>query len=977
MSAAPAESFFGRLRFLAGAVVIFFGLVAGWPLVAHGDEMGHPVLRDFPPGKSKIAHLCQALIQGPDDCIYLGNGPALRYYDGRSWPLIKLPTATAGIRKFALSNDGTIYAGGAGVIGWIRVADGDRRFVSLAGELPEADRDFEDIYDVLAVGDAVYFTAHQKILIWSKGRFRSVACPTPAHSRGARLHRVDDRVYVTALGRPLCQLKNGRLEEVADDPALRKNQIIAMEAGPAGSLRLLTAEKGFYQIVEGRVTVFSCEANRWLSGKRIICMQRLADGSGVVAFSSVSGDGGMRFDVGGRYVGPLNQAIGLYVNTIRAFGSDREGGLWLGTETGLIRMEWPSAVTLFDAINGLGVGAVAAVTRYEGRLYTATTEGVYRLMPSDSTGRVAQFERVFKQPVYALLSHPNGLLAMGYTDLLLQDGGDFKPVAVLPPGGGILVRSKRDPARVWIGTMRGLQSVRHTPQGWIDEGLVPGIDESIQSVAEAADGSLWLTTSGRGRIHGIIDAGTGRPARFASDGDAESPTGILAEAPSGQDGARWIARANGIEQIPADGGRPRRWPQLVNRSVGAVTLLREENEATGNVLWVGGTKGLARVELVRAFPAPAPLAVHLNTEDVRAGGEIKPGPVTLRFAYLALRHQLNDSVEYQSRLHGDEEEWTAWSKERERTLVNLSAGDYRFEVRARDADGILSEPATLSFVVLAHWWETRWAYLGYTLLGLILFSGGVRVRTHALHRRADHLEALIKERTAELDRQNHELIRLNKLELDEKISARLAEEKARLEVLRYQLNPHFLFNTLASISAALPVGRTTARTMVERLAEFCRLTLHRADERDWTTLGGEMQLLRAYLEIEQSRWGDLLEVKIVCDPALEEEHLPHFLILPLLENALKYGRATSPDRVGVSLAVQKDADGALVLEVENTGEWIEPGAKKTVSSLGIGLENLRERLARHFPKAHELVITHGQGSVRVTLRLWSAPRSGL
>ena len=163
--------------------------------------------------------------------------------------------------------------------------------------------------------------------------------------------------------------------------------------------------------------------------------------------------------------------------------------------------------------------------------------------------------------------------------------------------------------------------------------------------------------------------------------------------------------------------------------------------------------------------------------------------------------------------------------------------------------------------------------------------------------------------------------------------------------------------------------------MVERLAEFCRLTLHRPNDRDWTTVGEEVQILRSYLEIEQSRWGALLDVEIDSDPALAGEQLPHFLLLPLVENALKYGRATSPDRVGLRLTAARAADGALVFTVANTGEWIEPATKKTVSTLGIGLENLRERLARHYPRTHHLDFSHANGWVTVILRIFSPPRA--
>jgi hypothetical protein len=896
-------------------------------------ELGHPVVREFPPGKSLIGHVCQALTQDAAGHVYLANDASLRCYDGTVWRPIKLPTECAGIRKFATTANGTIFAGGAGVIGWLRGAGADAEFVSLADRLPPTALGHDEIFDVLAVGATVYFADEEKILAWRDGRFTVIPYPSPPRSRGARLHRVGDAVYVTALDRPLCRLVGNRLEVVAEDHVLRDNQIITIEEGAAGTLTLLTARQGFFQLVNGRVTPLAVEANRWLAGRTIMRAQRLADGSRAVAFTAVSGWGGMRFDPQGRYVGPIDSSIGLYVNTVRDFLQDHEGGLWLGTDTGVLRIEWPSAVSVFDAVNGLGSGAVVDVARHEGVLHAATGEGVFRLWPGDATGRVARFERVHAYPAYALASHPGGLLVVGYNEVLVMTATGFSPVAALPAGGGSLYRSKRDPDRVWITSVHGIQSIRHTPAGWRDEGPA---DPKRPRDEISAD--------------------------FLTPGYGGDPTGT-----------RWRVDNAGIARVPPGGGEPQYLPQLVNRTAGAVAQLHEETDRDGAVLWVCGFNGLLRVEVVRAFPAPVPFATRLTAADVREGEKLTHEHGELSFGFLALRHQLADAVTYQTRLTGFDRDWSPWSPRRERTLAKPPPGRYRFEVHARDADGRLSTPDALAFAVLPPWWGTWWAIIGFAAGGLGLVAGVVHVRTRALHRRTEHLEGIVAARTAELARKNTELIRLNQLELDEKISARLAEEKARFDMLRYQLNPHFLYNTLASISAALPGGLSPVRAMVERLAEFCRLTLHRSGDSDWTTLGEELQLLRTYLGIEQSRWGDLLDVAIDCDPALADERLPHFLLLPLVENALKYGRATSPERVGLRLAARREGDGALVLEVANTGEWIEPTADKSVSSLGIGLENLRERLARHYPHSHRLDITQVDGWVTVTLHILPLP----
>ncbi len=1000
---------------------------------APANELGHPIFQDFPPGRSNIGFFIQAMTQDATGTLYAGAFNHIRHYDGTRWHPIPTTSESAAVRKFARTDDGTIYAGGASLIGFLRGSGPGVKFVSLEDRLPPTELGCDELFDVLAVGNTVYFADEEKILRWRDEKFTVIPCRTPPRSQGARLHRIGDVVYVTALDHPLYRLTDDRLVVVVDDPAFRQNQIISLEAGPDGSLAALTAERGFFQLAAGRVAPLPSDVNRWVAGKKILRALRLGDGSLAVVFTAPTGDGGVLFDATGRYLSPIDHTIGLYTKTVRNLFSDREGGLWLCTEVGAFRLEWPSALTLFDAVNGLGAGSVTALARHDGALHAATSEGVFRLLPGDAAGRVARFERIYGHPAFALVSDPRGLLIVGYSSLMLHSPTGFVPLADLPPGGGILHRSKRDPQRIWIGTTVGLQSIRSAPEGWRNEGRVPEFSAAVQALTEAPDGALWISTPKSGlfrlELHGTkpgqpptrveqFTGGNGLPERFARSNlanwagepvvfvnstarpfrfdsqtrrftafsNTESlPAGPFAESwtAGGSDSRAadtlWLAAPPGIYRVPRAAGEPRRLPQLALTTVGGtVTCLREETGPEDSILWVGGAKGLVRVDVTRAFVAPVPFTAHLKSAEVREGGRLEPEHAPLKFDYIAWRHQIARSVSYQTRLFGHETEWSPWSLEAERVFNRLSPGRYRFEVRARDADQHLSAPASLSFVVLLPWWRTWWALLGYVAVGTGAVTGVVRLRTRALRERAERLEAVVEkrthelaQRTSELAQKNIELTRLHQLELDEKIAARLAEEKARLEVLRYQLNPHFLFNTLASISSALPSAQSTARTMVERLASFCRLTLHRTDDREWTTLGEEVQLLRTYLEIEQSRWGDLLDVAIDCDTSLEAERLPHFLLLPLIENALKYGRATSPDRVGLRLTARRDSDSTLVLEVANTGTWIEPTERKTVSSLGIGLDNLRERLGRYYPRTHELTLAHAAGWVTVTLRLAS------
>jgi hypothetical protein len=166
-----------------------------------------------------------------------------------------------------------------------------------------------------------------------------------------------------------------------------------------------------------------------------------------------------------------------------------------------------------------------------------------------------------------------------------------------------------------------------------------------------------------------------------------------------------------------------------------------------------------------------------------------------------------------------------------------------------------------------------------------------------------------------------------------------AANAAKLSALRYQLNPHFLFNTLNSISSLVLTGRNErAEAMLTQLSDFLRVTLV-ADPNERQTLERELETIDSYLAIERIRFGERLAVEIDCPRELREAEMPGFLLQPLVENAVKYGVAESERLVTIRIEATRALDDLIVV-VEDDGKPIAPGSGGT----GIGLANVSERL---------------------------------
>src|SRR5471032_1409518 len=288
-----------------------------------------------------------------------------------------------------------------------------------------------------------------------------------------------------------------------------------------------------------------------------------------------------------------------------------------------------------------------------------------------------------------------------------------------------------------------------------------------------------------------------------------------------------------------------------------------------------------------------------------------------------------------------EEPYLAWAASQ--IAEALGAGNFSL-VNLSDVDATagLHAPAPATMLpALESRSEWKWAE---AVVPIRLGSGNTRLlllgrRRGGRRYLGDDLEALDKT-AAEIEERMESL---RGQEMNRLVS------QAELRALQSQINPHFLFNALNTLYGTIPREAAEARRMVLNLADVFRYFLQ--SDKTFVPLAQEMQIVRAYLEVEQSRLGNRLRVEIQVDDAALKVPIPVLSIQPLVENAVKHGVAlgTEPGYVRVRAACQ---DGALRIMVENSG-----GRASESPGAGVGLENVRRRLEICYGSSSELLLS--------------------
>jgi two-component system, LytTR family, sensor kinase len=200
--------------------------------------------------------------------------------------------------------------------------------------------------------------------------------------------------------------------------------------------------------------------------------------------------------------------------------------------------------------------------------------------------------------------------------------------------------------------------------------------------------------------------------------------------------------------------------------------------------------------------------------------------------------------------------------------------------------------------------------------------------------------------------------------------SQLKEElaKSQLQMLRMQVNPHFLFNSFNTISMMIRAGRSEdANNMIAQVSELFRASLLKNSEQ-MVMLSDEVAFCEQYLRIEGIRFSDRLNIEIKIDPSIAHRKVPAYILQPLIENAFKHGLMDNLDQVQeLHIYGSTTSNNSLILEVRNTGRLLFP----TFIKEGIGLRNIKERLQLQYGGEASLRLKEENGWVVARIKIQS------
>ena len=723
------------------------------------------------------------IVQDEQGIIYAGNTEGLLIHDGTFWDLI--PVLGGMASGLAVGTEGTLYIGGYKELGYLGANDtGLPHYVSLKGHIPEEFQDFITIWDVVSVGESIYFFAPGYLYRWknntmsawiTKGMLSAIALPG---------------------SRPIFYNDN-QLFELDENDVLKE---VRIEGEALSSISGIISDGSNHVLVFTRNGLFRCHSG---SGAISSCSRQptdiddvLASGSavdvlllkeGVIAVN-IDGSGVALLDAGFQLLRNIDENSGLLNTEVLGLSVDRVGALWLATRDGITRVEATDGWSSFGWSEGLS-SQVSGIIRWNDRLYVSTFVGLYELLPGDGF-TLARFEKVGKSDdlrgCYDIAVVGESLIAacLGGLARINSDANGRSWVAQVfltnyypwritvdpldPSFFYVAGQSEIGRYRLSKNTIEAVHLQRITPRihriaqdpashdqtrlrfwvvsdeaeiYWVDvpregtnwqERLVLDnfpLDGRVQEFFFL--GNSFFTTPQKGlyrfspSVSGVYDFEKepvlgDRKALYWGQNDAGTAWVVV------DDTVRTLTReTDGTLVLSGHTTSPR------IETLREVLHYGEEDGAT----WFGHVRGVIRISPDGMnIPRETPIVMLREAAVQPADSVIYRGPVqhwstlelpieanSIRFEFSAQVYDLPEHVQYRVWLEGYDSGWSNWASEPMKEYARLREGEYTLHIQAKDRVGEVSEMRAYAFTIHPPWYRTYWAYtLWVAAVGLFL-----------------------------------------------------------------------------------------------------------------------------------------------------------------------------------------------------------------------------------------------------------------
>lgn len=771
---------------------------------------GLPFMQNYTAKEYSAAPIMWMMTQDSRGLMYFANNDGVVVYDGVKWKLVATPNP---VRSLAVDDKDNVYVGCKGDFGVLQLNLLDEvEFVSYKKNLTRSEQqEVRDIDRVHVAKRAVYFTTPEKIYAAFIDNNLVQIRPLPLKTRSAGTFKLGNDLLVnTEAG--LNRFDDGKLTPIPGGEVFKGKEIINASASIKGVSYIGTYENGLYLYQGGKFAPLKTEADAYFKQYKIYDLALMNSGKIVVATMT----GGFAvLSPEGRILQYYRTDNGFPNDDMFSIFADRQGMVWAGHNKGLTRVAVELPLTNYANLEGIE-GNIFYTLLFKNRLYLTTRQGIFFL----DLGRPTQFNKVpgVNKDSWELVVANGRLLAA--TNDGVVDITDGRAAAITTNEIAIRIKqSSFDANRVYVGTLRGLEILNFKGGRWTKGGLVEGFEQEVQSIVEIDKNNLWvgLATNGLARLtlegekekatvkrfgvnQGLPEGGI-EAAELDGKAIFRSNSGVYAysagekfeklEALSAilprkntrfatdKSGNVWITTDRGLAQAQRQADKTYKL-----NGVSPANILQQKPDnlyLEGNTLWFCSQDQLYSVSLASPFkpdPLPPPLirnislgtdsvyfrGTFLDENDAIAAQQTKrytPNlPINLNNISFSVGSPSFDNeryAQYQFMLEGFDKDWRPYSTNPTVDFTNLNPGSYVFKARALNALGQESEAASFSFTIKTPWYLSLYAYIGYGLLLILLIFFAVRINGARLEAANRKLEAVVLERTKEVNAQKDEI----------------------------------------------------------------------------------------------------------------------------------------------------------------------------------------------------------------------------